>query len=278
MRPHRYLEHGFHLSAVTFAVLVFFNAESFADLYVYRIKTVEWLVDNSDVIAVVRDSGDVAGTRPVILSAMKGNSDSIKWPLQNDKSGSEVYGPKSDGPVRLIFVQGNSTLLAAVALGRELPILKPTIHDIFYGVTQYGDLILTPSRLLQAVQTRIHTGPGKPLAHKPQSSTADDAAWAPAEFPLEASDEIYLLIVPFTIERRDHYIQVLRTGDATARIQAIHELSRFADDETAVLAIRQATGITGVLPSYRYSRDRKFVEALTSADVRLAAKKALGEK
>lgn len=175
-------------------------------------------------------------------------------------------------------MRGTSTVLDAVALDREVPISTPSIRDVPYGVTQYGDLILTPSDLLHLAQTRVRTGPGTALAHGSNSSPADrGGVWAPSDFPLETSDESYLLIVPSTVERRDHYIEVLRTGDATSRIQAIRELSRFVDQKS-VAAIHEAKDVREVMPGCRYSWERQCVEVLTSEDVRLAAKNALDQQ
>lgn len=101
MRPFRCLARPFLRTAVVLTLFGGWNSALFGDLNTYRIKTVEWLVDNSDVIAIVRDSVDAAAARPDVLATLKGNADRIKWPLANppqiDSRGYQISAPSPAG-------------------------------------------------------------------------------------------------------------------------------------------------------------------------------------
>ncbi|MCP4678231.1 MAG: hypothetical protein GY854_22500 [Deltaproteobacteria bacterium] len=133
---------------------------------------------------------------------------------------------------------------------------------------------MSESELFKCVEDRIRIGPGTPL---PQIRTKPHARrsgiTARTDFPLESDDHTYVLVVPFTVERRDHYISDLRTGDAQTRIRALYELSHF-DDQTARDALQEATKTREVQASLWHSRTDGLV-TLTSRDVVEAAKKAL---
>ncbi|MDA1164410.1 MAG: hypothetical protein O3B13_15055 [Planctomycetota bacterium] len=133
---------------------------------------------------------------------------------------------------------------------------------------------MSESELFKCVEDRIKSGPGTPL---PQLKTRPHAersgVTARTDFPLESSDYTYVLIVPFTVERRDHYLEDLRTGDAVTRIRALFELCQF-DDPTARDAIKAATTTRSVRPSL-WRTPQAGLTILTSKDVANAAKKAL---
>ena len=146
--------------------------------------------------------------------------------------------PPSNGPVRLLFIRGFSQLLQAVSLGREMSfraidwkkytllyVPEPSfgILPTLYGVTQFGDLLLTESSLYNAIDTRMKTVqvPVKLLTnpHVYVLNSADlgmvggekfACSSTPNEFPLAFTDEIYSIVVPSDMHRRDYYIEHLR--------------------------------------------------------------------
>lgn len=246
-----------------------------ADVYQYVIPTVEWLVDNSDVIAVVREPQGNTKLPPTVLRTLKGAPTTIKWPLKRVDYGSQVYLSPHDGSVRLIFVQENSRLLCAVTLGRVLP-RNQGIRDRYYGTTEHGQLLLTESGLYDAIDARLKSGSSAPVALKPGEPHyyGYDAVGVPNGFPLLAEDLTYVLIVSFTTARRHHYIEKLKTGDAAERMHAILELSKLADPR-AEQAIREAAKCSNVAPTFKFSWNSRAPVAITAADVRQRAERAL---
>ena len=148
------------------------------------------------------------------------------------------------------------------------------MHRILFGVDQYGDLILSQNDLLERVASRIKVGTGHTLPlravwhHARQRSGVE----APYDFPLETNGITYVLIVPFTEERRDHFLELLRTGDAIEQLRAIFELKQF-DDEKAFNAIKAAAQQDKVRLGFRYNQGGRQV--VTSSDVRTAAQLAI---
>lgn len=249
-----------------------------ADYYQYRLFTVEWLVDNSDVIAVLWDK-DEGGTAEI--RNIKGDAKRLS-PLQKvSRDGYDIWDPPSGGPVRLVFVRGKSELLQEVMLSRIVTNNgDPTVREIIYGVDEYGNLLLSETALFQAIAARLKIGPGH-FSRIHRSATwvkrfgpRGAAVHAPSDFPLETSESTYVMIVPFTTERRDHFIQILKNGNALERVQAIKELVRF-DDEKALNAIREATLSDNATPAFCPHWGTAPFIPCTAKSVQKAAKKAL---
>ena len=249
-----------------------------ADLYQSCIRTVEWLVDNSDIIVVVRDTPDAAGKNPTVIRTLKGDASKLKWPLKKAPVGGYTYyGPPSGGTVRLIYVRGTSELLQSVKLGRKRP-SAAKVHDLLYGVTQYGKLLLNQSDLFSAITTQLKARRATPVARKKDSPHFKRSGIeASPNFPLEQSDDTYVLIVSFTTARRDHFIKQLKTGDAVERLHAIHELSQLIDAK-AKRAIKDAATCKNVTPSYKFTWAGEVVKELTAEDVRKKARRVLAGK
>ncbi len=245
-----------------------------ADLYQYLVPTVEWLVDNSDVIAVVRDSKDGKKSPPNVLRTLKGAPATIKWPPKKVDYGPQVYLPPDDGTVRLIFVQGTSKLLCVVKLGRVLP-KRQEIRDRYYGTTEHGRLLLTESELYEAIDARLKSEPSPPVARRPEAlHHRVSGVIAPSSYPLESEDLTYVLIVSFTVARRDHYIEKLRTGTAAERTHAIKELYQL-HDPVAEQAIREAVNCKDVTPTFEYSGRLRAPVAISTEDIHRRAERAL---
>ena len=188
--------------------------------------------------------------------------------------------------MRLLFVRGESELLQAVKLVRPITMGSSndlSIENLAFGISQYGSLLLTENLFLEAIRARIQAGPGHPPAKPPSERTREGTTFlqAPKDFPFETTQQTIMLVVPFTTERRDHFIKILQTGNAAARIMAITELAYF-DDEKATQAIRQASKVTKVTPAFSLggwnTLPGKVNLPITAQEVRAAAQAALAEK
>ncbi len=244
-----------------------------ADLNQICIRTVEWLVDNSDHIVVASEDN---GTRTVQL-VLKGDASKIANDFSPPESdGYEYFEFCGTGHSQILFVRGSSELLQSIPLGRAQILSDfPLLLRVIYGVTHHGRILLTESELLTCVRERIEGGLGVALRQDRRQPHARRAGVvARSDFPLETNGRTYVLVVPFTVERRDHYIQLLRTGDAATRIRAIYELRQF-DDKTAFDAIQQATNLQEVRPSIVWSPYSKEPKRFTAADVANAATRAM---
>lgn len=231
--------------------LAFFGAAASADLYQVRIQTVEWLVDNSDVIAVfhVAEDGRFAKT----FKVLKGDAQTVSFPLKpTDQGGYQYLKQPVSGEIRLCFIRGRKELLQEVDLAREALTNGPSLSRVTYGVSQYGEILLTQRALFQSIIERVKSGPGISVKRNDRRIQARasgvDASWT---FPLESGDHTYVLIVPFTRQLRDHYLEQLNTGTASERIDAIRVLANFADSASWE-AIRKAAGRKDVVADFHF--------------------------
>jgi len=248
-----------------------------ADLNQYMIRTTEWLVDHSSVICLVEYSNDPSVASPKLLRTLKGTPEEIEWPLKKaDFDGYFYYGPPARGAVRLLFVGGENELLQAVDLGRS-QIESPRLHDVFYGVDRYGNLHLTESSLIDGIRDRLNALPSPPVARRRDSTHFDRSGIeAPASFPFECGDETFVLVVDFTVARRDHYLAELQSGDCPERLHAIKELSQLEDPKaTAAIEAAAKTKASSVLPSHVFRWSDRRVHSQAEETVRSAAEAAL---
>lgn len=89
----------------------------------------------------------------------------------------------------------------------------------------------------------------------------------------DTENDTYQLVVPFDTNRRDHYIAVLQSGDAAARIMAIRQLAYFNDD-LAKRAITEAINATNVTPAFEagvWKSSSPEPVLLNTSDVQAAA-------
>ena len=183
-----------------------------ADLNQHMVRTTEWLVDHSTVICIANFSDEGGNPKPKVLQTIKGDSKALTWPLKEaDFDGYHYLGPPATGTVRLLFVGENHELWQAVDLGRH-PISSPTLHQVFYGVSQYGEVLLTESSLMDAIRTHMAAQPGT-LVKRRNTSThfSRSGIEAPRSFPFENGGETFVLVVDFNTGRRDYYIKQLQT-------------------------------------------------------------------
>ncbi len=261
-----------HLSAT----LLYFSMVHLAsaDLNQYLIRTTEWLVDHSSVVCVA-DFTDTEVGAPRILHVFKGDVNGVRWPLKEPKfNGRHYLEPPANGTVKLLFIGKRNELWQTVGLARQQPTYVRNIRDVFYGVDQYGNVHLTESSLFRGVRTQIAKQKSASVSRRRHCHAKVSGIEAPAYFPLEGSEETYVLVVDFNVERRDHFVARLKDGNVAERIHAIKELAGL-DDPVAVSAIKTATHVSSVQPSFVYDWHDKIVREQSDETVRNSAKKAL---
>lgn len=293
-----------HLSLSVCLTAVLFPARAMADLGTRMMYSVEWLVDESDTIVIVRDAQNPEQDHPTVIKCLKGKVDSIVWPLAPLVTRWPDYKncvPPAAGPVRLLFIRKSSLLLQSVSLGRKKtvpaigwnefftqhdPIPIAGIHSTLYGVTQYGDLLLTESSLYAAIEDRIKLSrtPIQVRTHSyainEQNSLETDLkdsdkstySSSPNHFPLNHTDEIYSIIVPSDTHRRDYYVNILRNGSTFDKIYAVNELAVMMDP-LAQAAFRTATQSDKI--GLRYGEEKSNQEIGPWNSLRLAAVTAM---
>jgi hypothetical protein len=207
------------------------------DLEYRHLRSVEWLVDNSDtiVIAKYKDDGDESAE---IIHVFKGESATIAFPLSLHQSGStKVLSPSSNGLNRVLFIRGRSQLLGQVDILR-VSTNQPVgwAYKMVYGVTQFGDAILTEGELFTAIQKRIENpAEGKELgnlrtAFRHEGELKGAFVGGPPGFFLNHDDWSFMLEVPYNEERRDHFVDLaLEATHPQDVIWAIDELRYFND-------------------------------------------------
>lgn len=259
------------------------------------ILSIEWLVDESDVIAIVLEKQTL--TEQKVLKTIKGRSESIDWHNLEMASGDGFLTPPSQIPrnlnhkerVRLMFIRGRGELLQAVSLERSESIasVNQTTHPDYkpyprlgfetklFGVTQFGELLLTESKLFRAIEDRVKIA-HRPIPLRPSCGKhlggdgALPARYAPESFPLNNDDETYYLVVPYDASRRDHFLSLLANGDAAEKLYAIRELAIF-DDASSTNAIEGAAKCIEASEVFHFEKSSGEVVAWTAADVRAAA-------
>ncbi len=247
----------------------------YADLNQYMVRTTEWLVDHSTTICIADFSDKEADSTPKVLHTIKGDSKTLAWPLKKaDFDGFHYFGPPASGTVRLLFIGENHELWQAVDLGRH-PIDSPTLHNVFYGVNQYGEVHLTESSLMHAIRTHMAAEPAKPVKRRKASTHfGRSGIEAPRSFPFENGGETFVLVVDFNTRRRDYNVALLQTGDCDERVHAIKELSQL-EDTKATSAIRAATRASGVEQSHVFKWSDRRVHSQADIVVQTAARDAM---
>lgn len=257
--------------------------------------SIEWLIDESDVIAIVLEKETPPEQK--VLKTIKGRSESIDWQNPEMASRAGFLTPPSQIPrnlnhqerVRLMFVRGRGELLQSVSLERSENIasVNQTTHPDYkpyprlgfetklFGVTQFGELLLTESKLFRAIEDRMKIA-HRPIPLRPSygkhlgGDGALPARYAPESFALNNDDETYYLVVPYDASRRDHFLSLLSNGDAAEKLYAIRELAIF-DDASSTKAIESAAKCIEAREVFHFEKSTGDVVAWTAADVRAAA-------
>lgn len=264
------------------AACTMLTSQAAADLESRILYSVEWLVDNSDVIAIVRHGEDAMPTDPIVLRTLKGTNKPLGKQLRYRKfDGNDFRSEPVNGHAAIIFVRGSSEVLSETVIARQVPEgYAPNLKDIYYGVTQFGKVLVSQAELIEAVESRVESGPSpllmprdKPGYSRSQNAT-DFNMYSLVGFALTVGEVEYGIRVSLSVERRDHYIKVLRKGNAAERISAVGYLLDF-DDEQALQALREATECNDVTPAYMADRGYGALKALTADHVRKRAQRAV---
>lgn len=262
-------------------------AADFSQIWMF---SVEWLVDNSDVIAVVNypqgRSPQSDDADPEILQSIKGDGETLRWPLTPLKEKGHYsqkivqLGPR-DNSVRVVFGRGPSTLLQEITLVREMEFFHGPVplQEMVYGVSQTGELFMTQADLMRAIKNRMEVGPEQPVeVFKERGSEKE--VWAPSWFPLNSTKEVFMLTVPWDTHYRDALIHLAKTGNAAERMYAADLLSWFLDP-LAKKTLEELSQVKEVTIAYRrplyHGSERPNESRYTSRDVRLSAEGALKE-
>src|SRR5690606_30116886 len=146
-----------------------------------------------------------------VVRTFKGDPETLSWPIANrQRNPSDGYGQDGQGCLRLLFVRGNAELLQDVTLARRPADARSDLEQYFYGVNQYGEVMMTENQLLTAVEARLKT-PATPQVALRQGQPK--YFW-PGTFLLDDGGRTYHFLVPMDQNRRDYYLEKLRTGDA----------------------------------------------------------------
>lgn len=227
-------------------------AQFSGDLSRSTLLSIDWLVDESSVIVVARfpdaeNKNEFAGRRieakPELIRTIKGSFEDLQWPLEMpfEIQLGQHAGPPVGGRVRLLFIRGTSELLQSVKLGRDYN-FPPTLWDKWHGITQFGEMLLTESALYHAIDERLQ-------AQRPSAPNTLIHVDISRDALLQVHSDRLWLRVPAGLERRDHYIKLLKSGDAAERIYSIRLLAKM-NDEQATAAIRAAVHCEHVTPVY----------------------------
>ncbi len=94
--------------------------------------SVEWLVDESNVILIAEYADEVTDVKPKILRTLKGQQEVVQWPLTKAILRAGALQPDSAGRIRLLFIRGTAELLQSVKLNRDYT-REPSIREAFLG-------------------------------------------------------------------------------------------------------------------------------------------------
>jgi hypothetical protein len=188
-----------------------------ADVSSAFLLTVEWLVDNSEQI-VILDYKNLRGEekKPTVVRVLKGDEDLTVWPLKGD---GDNDGPPSDGDRRLAFIGPDGKLLQEVRLDRRYGdgysagavAMDLRLYDVWYGTTQFGELLLSKDSLIAAIKSRLEAKPRTPMERDKGNEKKDECISGPSGFVLDGHNVLCLLVVPMTVEDKELRIEYARS-------------------------------------------------------------------
>lgn len=252
-----------------------------ADVEYRCIRSIEWLIDNSDVIVIARyKSAD--DDSPEIVHSFKGKEADVLFPLARFETWEiKTLDPSSNGLNRVLFIRGNSQLLSQIDIVRSSK-NQPIgwAYKMVYGITQYGNAIMTEGELFTAIQNRVSKPPkSKDLgslrtAFLHESDLPGAFVGGPPGFFLNHDDWWFFVEVPFNEERRNYFLELAKSSVHPREIiWAIDELRYFEDDGTAKSAIEEIVKDRSrkLVPAFRSGKS----DTITLLNVREHAWKAL---
>ena len=163
-----------------------------ADLKVSTMSSVEWLVDESRFIVIAEFESENNFDNPEIVRTIKGDADQLRLPIKSDETTNKSCGAYGCGKVRLLYMKDDSTVLDCVRLARPKSV-DPNLNLSVYGVTQFGELLLSESALYRAIDVRART-----MKNPTLDMVSKHVPLAPVNFPLNASNELFALRVQAT--------------------------------------------------------------------------------
>ncbi len=202
--------------------------------------SVEWLVDESNVILVAEYADEETDTNPKVLRTLKGQQEAVQWPLTKAIRRADALLPDSAGRFRLLFIRGNAELLQSVKLNRGYT-QEPSIREAFLGISQFGTLFLSETDFLRAIKQRIRGPRTAPVArYRNIYEIKPEEGWitSTSEFPLETGEDYFSIMVPSDEERRDYFLQQLEEGNVQEKTTALYELASFKDERSAEAIVK----------------------------------------
>jgi len=158
------------------------------------LRSIEYLVDHSNQIAIV-DFGNKPDAEPEIRHVLKGLRKDVKFPLKHPKMlGRTLRGPTNKGRIRLVFVENGNQLLGSTDLARVTD-TSTLLDREYYGVDQFGKLLMSERDLLDAIRKRMEIGKQNrsPFHHRrviSSSGTKGVIVYAPRGFALNTTEEV----------------------------------------------------------------------------------------
>ncbi len=177
--------------------------------------SVEWLVDESNVILIAEYADEVTDVKPKILRTLKGQQEVVQWPLTKAILRAGAMQPDSAGRIRLLFIRGTAELLQSVKLNRDYT-REPSIREAFLGVSQFESLLLSETDFLRAVKQRVRAPRTATVArYQNIYQIKPEEGWTTStnEFPLQTGEDYFSIVVPSDEARQDYFLQQLEEGN-----------------------------------------------------------------
>lgn len=225
----------------TISALMILSSVVYGQTYTFSVLySVEWLVDESNVIIIAEYADEETDAKPKILRTLKGQPEVVQWPLTKTLLRADALRPGSAGRIRLLFIRGNAELLQSVQLNRGYT-REPSIREAFLGVSQFGTLFLSETDFLRAIKRRVR-GPRTATVARYQNiyEIKPEEGWiaSTSEFPLETGEDYFSIMVPSDEERRDHFLQQLEEGNVQEKTTALYELASFKDERSTEAIVK----------------------------------------
>ncbi len=202
--------------------------------------SVEWLVDESNVILIAEYADEVTDVKPKILRTLKGQQEVVQWPLTKAILRAGALQPDSAGRIRLLFIRGTAELLQSVKLNRDYT-REPSIREAFLGVSQFESLLLSETDFLRAVKQRVRAPRTATVArYQNIYQIKPEEGWTTStnEFPLQTGEDYFSIVVPSDEARQDYFLQQLEEGNVQEKTTALYELASFKGERATEAIVK----------------------------------------
>ncbi len=96
------------------SALMLLSSVSCGQTYTFSVLySVEWLVDESNVILIAEYADEETDMKPKILRTLKGQQEAVQWPLTKAIRRADALQPDSAGRFRLLFTYVATMLFSA---------------------------------------------------------------------------------------------------------------------------------------------------------------------